>query len=43
MREDFEIDPAALEREALEQAMAEDGFTSVRRFLPTSRQAGEAA
>lgn len=40
--DDFEVDPEREAREIRDQAMAEDGFTDLRRWLPSQREAGAA-
>jgi hypothetical protein len=40
--DDFEVDGDEVEQDLFEQAMAEDGFTSVRRWLPARRERGAA-
>jgi hypothetical protein len=42
MSDDFETDPEETARELRDQAMHEDGFTSMRRWLPTQQEAGAA-
>lgn len=39
---DFEVDPEETAREQRDQAMAEDGFTDLRRWLPSQPEAGAA-